>query len=56
MGQGARGRNGELIPVSVAVGDRVLLPEYGGQPVADESKDEFVLFRGEEILAKIAKK
>jgi chaperonin GroES len=30
VGPGRRGRDGELIPVSVKEGDKVLLPEYGG--------------------------
>ena len=37
-------------------GDKVLLPEFGGQSVKLEtgsSKKEFVLFRDEEILGKI---
>ena len=33
VGPGRRKADGELIPVSVAEGDNVLLPEYGGQPV-----------------------
>ncbi len=26
-------QNGELIPVNVSEGQKVLLPEYGGQPI-----------------------
>ncbi len=54
-GPGALNRDGKLIPVNVKVGDKVLLPEYGGQIVSlsDKEKDEMVLFRDEDILAKI---
>ena len=32
-------QNGELIPVSVSEGQKVLLPEYGGTPVKLEEKE-----------------
>jgi chaperonin GroES len=32
-GPGSRAENGTLIPLTVKVGDSVLLPEYGGQKV-----------------------
>jgi len=43
------------VPVSVKEGDTVLLPEYGGSPVkiADADKDDYALFRDEDILAVI---
>uniref|UniRef100_A0A6I8N1W4 Chaperonin 10 n=1 Tax=Ornithorhynchus anatinus TaxID=9258 RepID=A0A6I8N1W4_ORNAN len=43
--------SGELQPVSVEVGDKVLLPEYGGTKVVLEDKDYF-LFRDGDILGK----
>ena len=51
-GAGARNKDGALIPLGVKVGDRVLLPEYGGNKVKlDESSDkEYVLYRDEDIL------
>lgn len=54
VGPGSRSRNGEIVPVAVAVGDRVLLPEYGGQAVKIEEEEVF-LYRGEDILAKFEK-
>lgn len=33
VGPGRRSNAGELIPVAVKEGDKVLLPEYGGMPV-----------------------
>lgn len=43
---------GQLIPTSVAVGDRVLLPSYGGNPIK-VGEEEFLLYTDKEILAKI---
>lgn len=51
---GPGGRNettGATVPVAVKEGDRVLLPEYGGQKVEIENK-EYFLFRETDILAK----
>ena len=44
-------REGKLQPMTVNVGDKVLLPEYGGLLVKIEGEDTF-LFRNDEILAK----
>eukprot|EP00981_Chlorochromonas_danica_P011878 scaffold4338_cov183-Ochromonas_danica.AAC.2 len=52
VGPGQRTREGELLPVSVTVGDKVLLPEYGGLPIKVDG-EEVYLFRNDEILAKI---
>ena len=46
---GARDKSGELIPMSVKVGDTVLLPEYGGQNVTLDGV-EMSLFREDDIL------
>ncbi len=39
VGPGRRTREGEVIPVSVKEGDKVLLPEYGGSQVKLENKE-----------------
>lgn len=52
VGPGLKTKSGEVIPITVSVGDKVLLPEYGGIPVKVQG-DELFLFRNEEILAKI---
>ena len=52
VGPGAAGKDGKLLPMNVAVGDRVLLPEYGGQTVKI-GEDEFSLYREDEIRAKL---
>lgn len=41
----------KCLPVHVSVGDKVLLPEYGGLPIKLDSEELF-LFRNDEILAK----
>jgi chaperonin GroES len=40
--------------MSVAVGDKVLLPEYGGTKIEIESK-EFTIFRESDLIAKFGK-
>ncbi|XP_045170353.1 10 kDa heat shock protein, mitochondrial-like [Mercenaria mercenaria] len=50
VGGGAR-KDGNVIPVSVGVGDKVMLPEYGGTKVVLEDK-EYFLFRDSDILGK----
>ncbi|XP_072903032.1 10 kDa heat shock protein, mitochondrial [Hemitrygon akajei] len=51
VGPGGRVKNGDVQPVSVKVGETVLLPEYGGTKVVLEDKDYF-LFRDGDILGK----
>lgn len=51
VGPGGRDRDGQTIPMSVNVGDKVLLPEYGGHTVA-MGDDEYQLFRNDDILGK----
>jgi hypothetical protein len=52
VGPGAVGKDGKTLPMHVAVGDRVLLPEYGGH-VVKVGDDELHLYRDEDILAKL---
>lgn len=33
VGPGRRNRDGEVVPVDLKEGDRVLLPDYGGQTI-----------------------
>ncbi|KAH8045038.1 hypothetical protein JL720_16832 [Aureococcus anophagefferens] len=51
VGPGAKDDAGALIPMDVAVGDVVLLPEYGATPVTI-GDDELHLLRGSDILGK----
>jgi len=52
-GPGLRNTEGNLQPLSVAVGDHVLLPEYGGTVVKLEG-EEFHLFRDNDLLGKFS--
>ncbi|KAH9937924.1 hsp10-like protein [Epithele typhae] len=52
VGPGATGKDGKTLPMSVAAGDRVLLPGWGGSPIK-VGEEEYHLFRDSEILAKI---
>lgn len=49
VGPGRRTTAGELLPVSVKEGDKVLLPEYGGSLIKLQDK-EYFLYRDDEIL------
>ncbi|XP_064647577.1 10 kDa heat shock protein, mitochondrial-like [Lineus longissimus] len=51
VGPGVRTETGSFIAPSVKVGDKILLPEYGGTTVKLEEK-EYHLFRDTDILAK----
>ncbi|XP_002737478.1 10 kDa heat shock protein, mitochondrial-like, partial [Saccoglossus kowalevskii] len=51
IGPGAKNLEGKVVPMSVNVGDRVLLPEYGGTKITLDEKD-YHLFRDGDILAK----
>lgn len=51
-GPGATDANGKIVPVSVKAGDKVLLPNFGGNPVKI-GEEEYLLYTDREILAKI---
>uniref|UniRef100_H2B649 10 kDa heat shock protein, mitochondrial n=1 Tax=Paracyclopina nana TaxID=565004 RepID=H2B649_PARNA len=53
-GPGARNDKGETIKMSVQVGDRVLLPEYGGTKI-EVDQIEYAIFREADIVAKFGK-
>ena len=40
-GPGARDDSGKSLPMTVKVGDRVLLPEYGGTKITLDEKVDF---------------
>jgi chaperonin GroES len=51
VGPGAKNNKGENVPCSVKAGDKVLLPEYGGNKIEFDNK-EYYLFRDSDILGK----
>ncbi|CAG7730813.1 unnamed protein product [Allacma fusca] len=54
VGPGGRNERGDTIPLSVAVGDNVLLPEYGGTKIELDDAELFI-YREHDILAKLNK-
>jgi chaperonin GroES len=52
VGPGGLDKDGKRITMSVAAGDKVLIPQYGGSPVK-VGDEEYSLFRDHELLAKI---
>ena len=51
VGPGIRNKTGDYVPCSVKPGDKVLLPEYGGNKIEIDNK-EYYLFRDSDILGK----
>ncbi|XP_069839668.1 10 kDa heat shock protein, mitochondrial isoform X2 [Dendropsophus ebraccatus] len=51
VGGGSKGKGGEIRPLDVNVGEKVLLPEYGGTKIVLDDK-EYYLFRDSDILGK----
>jgi chaperonin GroES len=51
-GPGLRTKEGNVLPMSLKEGDKVLLPNYGGTEVKIDDK-EFLIFNEDEILAKL---
>ncbi|CAI8013164.1 10 kDa heat shock protein, mitochondrial [Geodia barretti] len=49
VGAGGRNKGGEVVPVSVTIGDTVLVPEYGGTKLKFDDED-YVLLRDGDIL------
>jgi chaperonin GroES len=52
VGPGERDVTGQLHPTTLKVGDKVLLPEYGGMKVKLGDDDTMALFRESDILGK----
>ena len=52
---GGDGTGDARVPMQLKVGDKVLLPQYGGTTVENVGDDEFdfMLFREDDILAKL---
>ena len=51
-GPGVRLPSGEVAPMSVAVGDKVLLPEWGSNKIEMDG-EEFHILRESDIIAKL---
>ncbi|XP_050543574.1 10 kDa heat shock protein, mitochondrial-like [Daktulosphaira vitifoliae] len=55
VGPGGRNQKGRYVPMDIKVGDRVLLPEYGGTKLQLEEDDSYTIFKESDLLAKIEK-
>lgn len=53
VGPGQVNNEGERIPLSVKVGDSVILPDYGGTKLEIGEQKDLYVFREPDILAKI---
>lgn len=51
-GPGAHDNNGKIIPMSIKVGDTVLLPEFGGSKVKLDEQ-EVIILKDTDIIAKL---
>ena len=52
VGPGARNEAGTTVAMSVNVGDKVLLPEFGGSKIEVDG-EEFQMFRETDLVAKL---
>jgi len=50
VGPGRRSDSGELIPLDIAVGDKVVYSKYGGTEITIEGEDLLIL-NGRDVLA-----
>lgn len=53
VGPGFTDANGNKVTPQVQIGDKVLIPQFGGSTIKLGAEDEVILFRDSEILAKI---
>lgn len=54
IGCGKKDKNGNLIPMPVAVGNVILMEKYSGQEVAVDD-EEFVIIKADDIIAIVEK-
>ena len=53
VGPGAHTRDGAVVPMNVNVGDRVILPDFGGMAVADKDGEDLTVVRDSDLLAAV---
>ena len=56
VGPGRRDENGKIIPMTLTVGDQVLLPSYGGNSVKLAGDKELHIYREDEIVGLLDEK
>lgn len=52
VGPGRRDEDGKIVPMDVAVGDRVLYAKYTGQEIKVEN-EEYIVLKESDILCKV---
>ena len=50
VGPGKKNKNGEIIPMTLKVGDKVIFSKYGGTEITIDNK-EYLILREDDILA-----
>ncbi|CAD7938435.1 unnamed protein product [Amoebophrya sp. A120] len=53
VGKGRLGADDKILPMSVKIGDTVIIPEYGGMTIKFDS-EEYKLFRDDDIVGVMA--
>jgi len=56
VGPGRRGEDGKIIPMTLKVGDNVLLPSYGGSSVKLSDGKDLNIYRDDEIVGLLEEK
>jgi len=54
IGTGKKDKQGQLIPISVKIGETILMEKYSGQEVKLDD-EEFIILRADDIIAVIEK-
>lgn len=54
IGTGKKNKQGQLIPIPVKIGDRILMDKYSGQEVKLDNQ-EYVILRADDIIAIVEK-
>jgi chaperonin GroES len=52
VGPGRRDEDGKIVPMEIAIGDRVLYAKYTGQEIKVEN-EEYIVLRESDILCKV---
>lgn len=52
VGTGKQGKDGQVVPVPVQEGDKILMDKYAGQEVTVEG-EEFIIVRADDVIAVI---
>eukprot|EP00456_Euglypha_rotunda_P082872 TRINITY_DN8176_c0_g1_i7.p1 TRINITY_DN8176_c0_g1~~TRINITY_DN8176_c0_g1_i7.p1 ORF type:complete len:112 (+),score=18.00 TRINITY_DN8176_c0_g1_i7:96-431(+) len=50
VGPGGRTSEGKTLQLAVKVGDKVILPDYGGTQIKLDGSEDFLLFRDSDLL------